>query len=129
MRLLDVCREHQDKRILLFTSQLMEPHFREAVGMVGDMVELLDHIELYVEQPVHRFWGGNVVIGDLWTVPDLVFHTDQWIEATGMRPDIVVAASSFLSPGKRDLLGNCYLEFERHLDIELNLIPCPTVIE
>jgi hypothetical protein len=129
VRLLEVCREHQGKRILLFTSQLMEPHFREAVGMVGDMVELLDHIELYVEQPVHRFWGGNVIIGDLWTVPDLIVHTEQWVEATGIHPDIVVAASSFLSPGKRDLLGNCYLEFERHLDIELHLIPCPAVIE
>jgi hypothetical protein len=51
------------------------------------------------------------------------------MESTGIRPDIVLAASSFLSVGKRDLLGNCYLEFERYLGIELRIVPCVSVIE
>jgi membrane-associated protease RseP (regulator of RpoE activity) len=127
-RLFDACNEHRGERILLFTSELMEPRFREALAMVEDMVELLDHIELYVEKPIHRFWGGNIVIGDIWTIPDLIAHTQEWMEATGIRPDIVVVASSFLSPGKYDLLGNCYLEFERQLDIELQLIPCSAIM-
>ena len=128
-RLHELCKEHLGERILLFTSEFMEPHLKEAMVMVDDMVELLDSIELYIEKPVHRFWGGNVLIGDLWTIPDLIAYTKEWMEVTGIRPDIVVAASSFLSPGKRDLLGNCYFEFERELDIELHLVPCQAVME
>ena len=128
VRFLEACKEYVGKRILLFTSEFMEPHFREALDMF-DASEILDSVEIYVENPIHRFWGGNVKIGDLWTIPDLIAHTKFWMNKTGIRPDAVLVASSFLSIGKRDLLGNCYLNFERELDIELRLIPCISVIE
>jgi wyosine [tRNA(Phe)-imidazoG37] synthetase (radical SAM superfamily) len=124
VRLAEICREFLGKRILLFTSEFMEPHFKEALAMVDGMAELLDQVEFYVEKPYHKFFGGNVVIADLWMVSDLVAHARKWIADTGIRPDVVVAPSSFLSAGKRDLLGVCYLEFERELDMELRLVPC-----
>lgn len=122
--LAEICEEFIGKRILLFTSAPMEPHLKEAISMVDRMVQLLDLLELFIEKPYHSFFGGNVIIADLWMVSDLIEYTRNWMSKTGIRPDVVIAPSSFLSTGKRDLLGDYYLKFERELDIELRLISC-----
>jgi len=129
VRFLDACKEYMGKKILLLTSELMEPHFKGSLAMVNDASEVIGSVEIYLTNPVHRFWGGNVKIGDLWTIPDLVEHTRDWIDSTDIIPDVVFVSGTFLSVGKKDLLGNCYLEFERNTGIELRLIPCVAIIE
>ncbi|MFC1716280.1 radical SAM protein [Candidatus Poribacteria bacterium] len=128
-KLAEICQEFRGKKILLFASQLMEPHFRQALEMVAGMDEVLDSVELYVGKPLPAFFGGSVVIGDLWVVSDLISYTKEWMNSTEMVPDVVVVPSSFLSIGKRDLLGYSYVEFERELDIELRLIPCTPIAD
>lgn len=123
-KLAEICEEYKEKVVLLFTTELMEPHFVEALSMAQSMLNSLDSVELYVGKPKPTFFGGSVVIGDLWVIPDLISYTKDWIKQTGIHPDVVIVPSSFLSVGKRDLLGNTCIEFERELDIELKLIEC-----
>ena len=122
--LAEICEEYKGKVVLLFTTELMEPHFAEALSMAQSMLDSLESVELYVGKPKPTFFGGSVVIGDLWVIPDLISYTKDWIKQTGIHPDVVIVPSSFLSVGKRDLLGHTCIEFERELDIELKLIEC-----
>ena len=124
MHLKEIVEEYRGKRILLLVSDLGEPHFLEGMRMLGELGRFVDTVDLYVQKLWPRFWGGNVIIGDLWTVQDIIEQTRAWTEAQGERPDVIVVPSSFLSRGGRDLVGRCYLEIERTLDIELRLLEC-----
>ncbi len=123
-KLAEICEEYKGKKVLLFTTELMEPHFAEALSMAQSMLDSLESVDLYVGKPKPTFFGGSVVIGDLWVIPDLISYTKDWIKKTDILPDVVIVPSSFLSVGKRDLLGHTCIEFERELDIELKLIEC-----
>lgn len=127
VRLKEVLRDLRGKRVLLFISPLGEPYFAEGAQMVGGPESLAQECELYVETLWPSYWGGNVMIGDLWTFNDLIRHTREWIDRTGLRPDVALAPRSFLTNGGNDLLGDCYLDFERALDVEFRPLPCPRI--
>ena len=124
MRLKEIVEEYAGKKVLFYISDMAEPHFYEGMAMLGKMADFVDCCDFYVEKLWPRYWGGNVVMGDLWTFHDLTEQTKSWIERTNITPDVVIMPQSFLSDGGRDLVGNCYLDFERALDIELRLLPC-----
>jgi hypothetical protein len=128
VRLKEFVEEFPGKRVLLYISELMEPCFYEGMGMLGEMARFVDTVSFHVDMPKCRYWGGNMIVADLWTLPDLIEHTTAWIEANGVRPDVVIVPGSFLNQGGRDLLGRCYLEFERELGIELRLLPCYRIV-
>ncbi len=124
LHLKQIVEEYAGKRVLLFISDLAEPYFFEGMAMLGELATFVDSVEFYVQKLWPRYWGGNVMIGDLWTTRDLIEQAMSWTERQGVRPDVLIVPSSFLSGGGRDLLGRCYLEVERALDIELRLLPC-----
>ena len=124
MRLKEIVEEYPGKRILLLVSELGEPCFIEAMHLLGDLGQFVDTVDLYVEKLRPRFWGGNVIIGDLWTVQDVIEQTREWITRQGGGPDVIILPSTFLSSGGRDLVGRAYLEVERALDVEVRLLAC-----
>jgi len=123
----DILKERSGECVLLYISPLGEPYFREGVQMLGGIEQLGEPCELHVETLRPDHWGGNVQIGDLWTFRDLIAQTEAWIERNHIRPDVVLAPRSFLTNGGNDLLGECYLDFERALDIEFCPLPCPRI--
>jgi len=124
MRLKEIVEEYPGKRILLFVSELGGPHFLEAMNLLGEAGRFVDAADLYVEKLQPRFWGGNVMIGDLWTVHDVIEQAREWIARQGESPEVIILPSTFLSGGGRDLLGLPYLEVERTLDVEVRLLAC-----
>jgi hypothetical protein len=128
VRLLDMLQEYPGKRVLLFISQLMEPCFYEGMSMLGERASVVDRVHLYLQPLPPAYWGGNVMVGDLWTAQDFIEGTAAWIENHGVKPDVVIVPSSFLSLGARDLVGRCYLEVERALDVEVRLLPCYRIV-
>lgn len=128
VRLKEIVEEYPGRRVLLLISELMQSCFYEGLGLLGDLAAFVDRVELYVRKAPPEYWGGNIIVGDLWMVRDLVQATRSWIESNGVRPHVVIAPSSFLSAGGRDLAGECYLEFERELGIELRLLPCFRIV-
>jgi len=127
VRLKQIVEEYPGQKVLLFISPLAEPYFFEGMEMLGELAAFVDTAEMYVERLWPRAWGGNVIIGDLWTVSDLIEQTHTWIREQGFRPDVVIVPWSFLSAGGRDLRGRCFKEFEWALDLELRLLPCETI--
>lgn len=128
VRLKEIFQEYPGKHVLLFISEMMEPCFHEGVAMSGGMASFVGPVSLHVVMPGCTFWGGNIMVGDLWTVQDLTEQAAAWIEQNGVRPDVVIVPSSFLNQAGRDLVGQCYLEFERELGIELRLLSCYRVV-
>lgn len=123
----EILKERAGERVLLYISHLGEPYFGDGIQMLGGAEQLTRLCELHVETLIPGYWGGNVMIGDLWTFRDLITQTQAWIERNQMRPDVVVAPRSFLTNGGNDLLGECYLDFERALGIEFCPLPCPRI--
>jgi hypothetical protein len=122
VRLKEVVEEYAGRRVLFFFSHLAEPLLAEGIAVLGGPAEFAGSTELHLERLWPESWGGNVMLGDLWTVQDVIEGAREWIDRHGLRPDVVIVPSTFLGRGGRDLVGRCYLEFERALDIELRLL-------
>lgn len=127
MKLKEVVADNPGKRILFFVSPLAAPLFMEGMAMLGEEAGFIEQADLFAEVLWPRAWGGNVMIGDLWTVQDVVEQTREWIERQGVRPDVVVLPVTFLSTGARDLRGHCYVEAERALGLEVRLLQCARI--
>ena len=124
VKLKEICEQYPNKRVLFFISALSEQPFLEGMRMLGEQARFVEEVDLYVEKLVPRYWGGNVVVGDLWTVEDVIQQTEEWTRRYGFCPDLIILPGTFLSQGGRDLLGRCYREMERTLGIEVRLLPC-----
>jgi NifB/MoaA-like Fe-S oxidoreductase len=112
------------RRLLVLTSKVMRPVVEEML----DMVELFSGVEIELEVPENRYFGGSVSMGDLLVVDDFVAA----IRAYSRRrrpPDLVAIPSSpFLSsPWMRDLTGTPLFEIERRTGVPVVIVPCQTI--
>jgi membrane-associated protease RseP (regulator of RpoE activity) len=123
----EIAAEYADKKVLFYVSPLAATAFSEGLSMLGDVACEMRAPDFHVDVLWPRYWGGNVVVGDLWTFQDLIDHTRDWISHHRMRPDVVVAPETFMSPSRHDLAGACHVDFERALDIEFRALPCPRI--
>ncbi len=124
LKLRDIVLENERKKILLFVSELGVPYFLEGMTMIGEQANFLERADVFVETLRPEYWSGNVVLGDLWVVEDVVRGTREWMQRQGIKPDVVVVPSSFLSLAGHDLLGRCFVDAEHELDLEVRLLPC-----
>jgi hypothetical protein len=124
VRLKEIVEDYPGKPVLFYISPLAGPHFREGMSLLGETAVFLDIAEVYVEPLWPRYWGGNVMVGDLWTNRDIIEHTRKWMERTGVRPEVIIVPNTYMSDGGRDLLGRPYIDVERALDVEVRLLQC-----
>ena len=123
----EIADAYAGKKVLFYVSPLAVTAFSEGLSMLGDAARDLAGPDFHVDVLWPRYWGGNVVVGDLWTFRDLIERTREWMSAHRARPDVVVAPETFMSPSRHDLAGDCHLDFERALDIEFRTLPCPRI--
>ena len=101
--------------------------FRELVGELLADLPLPEGAKLELVVPDNEFFGGNVSIGDLWVLEDIVRAVQPHLQS-GERPDLLVLPSSFLSRWGRDLRGVSYRELEARLGIEVALVKCERIV-
>lgn len=117
--------QHQARKVLLCSSELMKP-------IVLKMIEVSDafhDIDLSVEVPENRYFGGTIVLGDLLTVEDYVSFVQEFKQRAGQLPDLVLIPSSPFSRGEwlRDLTGVPFTEIERRTGVKVSLIFCKPI--
>ena len=127
-RLVEIVARSGAHRVLLLTTEIMGPIVATALDSIPDLNSSLAGVELHMVVPRHRFWGGNIMMGDLYMVSDYYHAACEFIANTGDPPDLIVLPSSFATEFGRDLLGVPYLEIERRLDIPVELVPCPRIL-
>lgn len=116
---------HQARRVVLCSSELMKPIVLQMIEVSGAFGDL----DLAVEVPENRYFGGSIVLGDLLTVEDYVAFIQEVQLRPGQAPELVLIPSSPFSRGEwlRDLVGVPFTEIERRTGIKVALIHCKPV--
>ena len=119
----EIVDRHPDARsVLLFTTPLAQPLFAQG-AMITDTFQSFKErgVELRLTQAEHRFWGGNIMIGDLHVVQDYIDHLTGLGEI-GYAPDLTVIPRSFVGEWGFDVMGRSYRDIERITGCSVELI-------
>jgi wyosine [tRNA(Phe)-imidazoG37] synthetase (radical SAM superfamily) len=110
------------KRVLLFTTPLVKDLLAQAVMITKKLsIFEMDSVELNVTVAEHNFWQGNIIIGDIHVVQDYIDQI-MMLKLNDYIPDLIIIPSSFVNEWGFDVLGNSYLEIERHTGIRVELL-------
>jgi hypothetical protein len=117
------------RSVLFLTSRLVRPTFEQLLAdhpsaIPGDVAFRLD-------VPENRYFGGNIILGDLLVVQDFIDHLREYAAAERGRPDLVVIPSTpfQLSRWGRDLTGRPYLDIGRETGMRVRLLECRPIWE
>jgi hypothetical protein len=127
-RLMDTISNYKAQRVLLLTSQIIGPIVETVIKSVPDFQAFFSEIELHLRIPSHHFWGGNIMLGDLYMVSDYLEAARHFIAQADRPPDLIILPSSFATKLGFDLLGKSYLDIERQLQIPVELVPCQRIM-
>ena len=114
-------------KVLLLTSKLIRP----SLEMMLAKIPWFSNIDLHLAVPENRYFGGNIFMGDLLVVEDIISAVKEFTSSTTITPDLVVMPSSpfHISGWGRDLTGRVYLDIERVLNIPVALVPCDPIFD
>ena len=109
-------------KLLIFTTPLVKSHLAQALDLVEDMPECrLENVEARITVAPQRYWGGNIMVGDINVSQDYIEHL-QSLQECGYRPDLVIIPRSFVNPWGFDVAGKSYTDIERHTGIPVELL-------
>ncbi|MGQ9758943.1 MAG: radical SAM protein [Actinomycetota bacterium] len=117
------------RRVLFLTSRLVRPTLVQMLR--ENPLCLPDGVELRLSVPENRFFGGNIMLGDLLVVQDFIDHLREWRRSGEPEPDLVVIPSSpfHLSGWGRDLTGRVYLDIARETGMRVELLECEPAMD
>ncbi len=125
-RLKTLICSRDSRNTLLLTSKLVRPTLEQLLK--ENPHYLPSGHRLHIGVPENRFFGGNIILGDLLVVQDFIDFIQAYLQE-GKRPDLVVIPSSpfHLNGWGRDLTGRVYLDIERETEIPVALLECDTI--
>jgi hypothetical protein len=117
---------HQARNVLLLSSPLVKPVFLQLLQESS----LFGGIQIQVEVPENRYFGGNICMGDLLVVRDFIEAIREYLRKNPP-PDLVVIPSSPFSLGqwRRDLEGRVFTEIERSVGLPVALLDCEPIYD
>lgn len=115
------------ENILLMTSSIMEPLVAAVFETLQSVDNQLRDRNVYLWVPEHRFWGGNIMLGDLYTCTDYIEGVKDFMKNYSLKPDLIVIPSSFSPNGYFDILGTSYNDIELEVEIPVILAECSTI--
>jgi hypothetical protein len=118
--------DHQARNVLLLSSTLVKPVFLQLLRESS----IFGGIQIQVEVPENRYFGGNICMGDLLVVQDFVEAIKDYL-AKNPSPDLIVIPSSPFSLGqwRRDLEGRVFAEIERSVGLPVALLDCEPIYD
>jgi membrane-associated protease RseP (regulator of RpoE activity) len=118
--------DHQARNVLLLSSPLVKPVFLQLLRESS----IFGGIQIQVEVPENRYFGGNICMGDLLVVQDFVEAIKDYL-AKNPSPDLIVIPSSPFSLGqwRRDLEGRVFAEIERSVGLPVALLDCEPIYD
>ena len=122
-RIIDIKAKH----VLLMTSVIMEPLVAALLESIPELDNLLGETNLYLWVPEQRFWGGNIILGDLYTCSDYLQAVYDFQQKRGIKPDLIILPNSFSPNKNNDLLGISYSSIELVTGIPVELADCTNI--
>ena len=118
--------KHRAKKVLFLSSTLVKPVFLQMLQESS----LFGGVQIQVEVPENRYFGGNICMGDLLVVQDFIEAIRKYLRKNPP-PDLVVIPSSPFSLGqwRRDLEGRAFVEIERSAGLPVALLDCEPIYD
>jgi len=126
-KIMDLIRDYGAKNVLLLSSEIMKPNVETIIESIPEYRQYFSEINLDICIPEHVFWGGNILIGDLYLVSDYLAAVRDFIAEYRRKPDLIIIPSSFANEFGHDLAGISYTAIERALNIPVELIECSRI--
>lgn len=127
VKLLKSLSELEVRNVLIMTSVIMEPLVESFLSRLPNLDQILGDKNLFLWIPKHRFWGGNIILGDLYTCYDYIQAVKDFKQHHSINPDLLVIPSSFSPNGYSDITGVSYSSIEHETGISVLLAKCSTV--
>ncbi len=115
------------RNILLMTSAIMEPLVASILEVLPGVDKLLGERNLHLWVPEHRFWGGNIIIGDLYTCFDYIEGANDFERERSIKPDLIVIPGSFSPNRNTDLIGVSYSTIEQKTGASVIVAECSQI--
>lgn len=114
---------------LFLTSRLVRPTLEQLLA--DHPMSLPQGTDFHLSVPENRYFGGNIILGDLLVVQDFIDHLRAYTDGGLPRPDLVVIPSTpfHLSRWGRDLTGRPYLDIARETGLRVKLLECQPIWE
>lgn len=119
IRLRNIIAEEKPEKAVFISSKLMEKSVRTMLS-ISNIEDLLDILEIHV--PPNSFFGGNVFMGDLLVVSDIIGYL-KGLREKNVFFDMVLIPSSLFNEWGNDITGRCFKEVEYVLNTRVFLIP------
>lgn len=115
------------RRVLFLSSKLVRPVFEQFLRESP----LFGNVQIQVEVPENRFFGGNIFMGDLLVVQDYIDAITEYLKKGPLSPDLIIIPSSPFALGdwRRDLTGRVYSDIERATGIPVALLDCEPIYD
>jgi MoaA/NifB/PqqE/SkfB family radical SAM enzyme len=123
-----LARKHQARTVVILTSQLLESVVCEYLEHNPTLVKAAEDLELIVVSPKHNFWGGNIVVGDLYLCEDYIACLRRIISKLGRVPDLAVVPATFSPNNWTDLAGIPYSEIQLQTGVAVELVNCKQIV-
>jgi hypothetical protein len=116
--------KHDAHFVLLISSVILSPHVKAIIDSIKNT--FFSGIHLDVVPAENRFFGGNIMIGDLLVVPDYVECIRDYMNREG-RPDLVIIPGTAFIDGK-DLMGQDHRIISGSTGIPVELLSTPRIL-
>ena len=126
--LIRIIENYNAHTVVLLSSEIMKPIVEKALEMVEDFKEYFCKKNLTICVPPHHFWGGNILLGDLYTVKDYTEYITHLLDTVRPPPDLVVIPVSYIANWYYDLLNESFFDIERRFSIPIEFLRCESII-
>jgi len=127
MSAVQVARRRHARSIVVLTSRLLEDIVSAYFEHNPTLVRATADMEVMVVSPQHHFWGGNIVVGDLYLCEDYIACLNRLTRKLGRKPDLAIIPCTFSPNYWTDLAGVPYSEIELHTGIAVELVNCARI--
>ncbi len=126
--LISIIENYTAQNVVLLSSEIMKPVVEKVIDMVEDFSNYFSKKELFICVPPHHFWGGNILLGDLYTVKDYAEYITYLLDTLSPSPDLVVIPISFASKWVNDLVNESFFDLEQQFAVPIEFLRCESII-
>jgi hypothetical protein len=77
--------------------------------------------------PVHNFWGGNILLGDLYTAKDYTDYIAALLDTEDPKPDLVVIPLSHTVKWGYDLTNESFTDIAHQVAVPIEFLRCEPI--
>ena len=117
----EIIERRAARSVLVCSSVIMKPIVEQMIAET----DAFRGVDVFLEVPENRHFGGSIVLGDLLVVEDYVAFINEYKERVPGLDLVLIPSSPFsLGEWRRDLTGTPFTDIERRTAIATELVEC-----